>query len=403
MTLSRLKKRLKEVPAVYRLNASLKAAKLHRRKQRIDRQYEQKLAGLQIDTSVDAAKKLIAERYAARGFAPPRKKGALRIYCVGTYYDQENTGFLQGLAALGDLVVFQNDLGGGYGLRGAAIGHDDRIREANGRCLVDQVERAHRERPIDVLIGTMVGQNTPLEALQRIQSLGIPVLNIAMDDRTPDHWESSASFRYGPIGLADATDLVLQTTPEYLPRYFHEKCPAVFWPYGSDPELFKPSAKKEHDVLFVGHNYGWRKDLIARIEKAGVRVSAYGEGFPNGPLAPEDVGTVFGKSRIVLGYGYVAYSRRVTTLKLRDIDGPMSGSLYLSTYNPDLALLYDLGREIDTYRDFDECVAKIKHYLADAPKREAIAAAGRARALRDYVWIDSLRRAFELVGVLETR
>ena len=44
-----------------------------------------------------------------------------------------------------------------------------------------------------------------------------------------------AEFRYGAIGLASATDLVLQTTPEYVRRYLSDECPATFWPFGSDP------------------------------------------------------------------------------------------------------------------------------------------------------------------------
>jgi len=399
MILEQVKRGLKRIPAVYNLNAAVKSAALSRAVRRIDRSYAS-IDSAPIDGSPEAIKSLIATRLAEASIeVTPRPAGALRVFCVGTYYEQENGGFLQALARLGDVVIFENDRGG-YGLRGALSGHDPEIRAGNARCLIDQVTRAHREKPIDVLIGTMVAQNTPLETLQAVRALGIPVVNIAMDDRLPDHWQHHSEFRYGAIGLAPATDLVLQTTPEYLRRYLSEKCPAIFWPFGSDPELFKPAARKEIDVVFVGNNYGWRHDLIAAIAKAGVRVDAFGSGFAQGHIDASRVADVFNRARIILGYGYVAYSRRVTTLKLRDLDGPMAGALYLTSHNPDLARLYEIGREIETYHSINECVKKTVHYLSHDEERERIAAAGRARALRDHTWDARLREAFELVGVL---
>ena len=400
MTLiERVKRRLKNVPAIYDLNAALKSAALSRAVRRVDRSY----AGIEIaniDTSIGAVKKLIAKRVTEAGIqVRTQRAGDLRIFCVGTYYEQENGGFLQALGRLGEVVIFQNDRGG-YGLRGAVSGHDPDIRSGNAACLIDQVKRAHAERPINVLIGTMVAQNTPLEALQYVRSLGIPVVNIAMDDRLPVHWQRLAEFRYGAIGLAPATDLVLQTTPEYVRRYLSDKCPAIFWPFGSDPALFHPAAQKDIDVVFVGNNYGWRHDLIAAIMKAGVKVEAFGSGFPNGHIDAAQVAEVFGRARIILGYGYVAYSRCVTTLKLRDLDGPMAGALYLTSHNPDLALLYEIGKEIETYGSIGECVDKIVHYLANDEERERIATAGRTRALRDHTWDARLRHAFEILGVL---
>jgi spore maturation protein CgeB len=396
------KKRLKSVPLFYEVNARWKAAGLHREKRRFDREYARKLAGKSIDTSRPAIERMVRERLAARGVTPqPKQAGELRLYCVGTYYEQENSGFLQGLGRLGDVVIFTNDQGK-YGLRGSLSGkHEPEIAVANGRCLLEQVTAAHKENPIDALIGTMVVQNTPPHVLRAIQQLGIPVVNIAMDDRLPDHWRTIGGVRQGAIGLADVTDLVLHTTDEYVPRYVAEECPAIFWPFGSDPELFAPSAEKDHDVVFVGNNYGWRRKLIAAINAAGIDVAAFGLGFPNGHIAAERVAEVFARARIVLGYGYVAYSSKVTTLKLRDLDGPMSGSLYLTTYNPDLRKLFELGREIDTYETVAECVRKIRLYLDRPEERERIAAAGRARALREHTWDARLREAFEVTGVLE--
>jgi hypothetical protein len=244
----------------------------------------------------------------------------------------------------------------------------------------------------------MVAQSLAVDALRQVRRMGIPVLNIAMDDRLTDHWGWRGATRLGAIGLAPAVDLVLQTTPEYVPRYLADGHPAIFWPFGSDPDLFKPAATKRFDVCFVGNNYGWRASLIRDIERGGVRVECFGSGFPNGHIDAGRVAEVFGQSRIVLGVGTVAHSRRIVTLKLRDFDGPMSGSLYMTTENPDLRALFAVGEEIEMYRTPADCLALIKRYLADDEARERIAGAGRSRALRDHTWRQRIRQAFRWLG-----
>src|SRR5205085_2826493 len=92
------------------------------------------------------------------------------------------------------------------------------------------------------------------------------------------------------------------------------------------------------------------------------------------------------------------HSRRIVTLKLRDFDGPMSGSLYLTTANPDLHRLFDVGSEMLTYASPRECIRLLKHYLARDDEREAIAAAGRRRAIRDHTWEQRIGEALALLG-----
>jgi len=64
----------------------------------------------------------------------------------------------------------------------------------------------------------------------------------------------------------------------------------------------------------------------------------------------------------------------------------MAGSLYLTHDNPDLRSLFEVDRELATYRDAADCVEKVRHYLALDAERESIAAAGCARAIRDHTW-----------------
>jgi len=79
---------------------------------------------------------------------------------------------------------------------------------------------------------------------------------------------------------------------------------------------------------------------------------------------------IYARSRINLGFGGIGHSRNLVCLKGRDFEVPMSGALYVTQHNPELALVFDIGREIVTYRDESE--------LRAAHSR----AAGRSRARR---------------------
>jgi spore maturation protein CgeB len=64
----------------------------------------------------------------------------------------------------------------------------------------------------------------------------------------------------------------------------------------------------------------------------------------------------------------------------------MSGSLYLTHHNPDLDDLFDIGREIVTYKESRDCVEKVRYLLAHEQEREEIAHAGYQRAITEHTW-----------------
>lgn len=388
---------LKRFRAANALNSYFKDVALSIESRAIRRSYATRVARIPANWSESDLRRMLRERMGHSGVRPLSRGKPLHVFCVGTYYDHEAAGFLQCLARLGKVTVYRN-ADGVYGLNGPAGLPAGAARESHNRCLVEQVRAAHAGHRVDFLIGTMVAQSIGVEALSAVRSAGIPVTNIAMDDRLPVHWRTANGLRLGAIGLAGGVDLTLQTTREYVARYLADRHPAVLWPFGSDPKLFKPAGPKDLDVVFVGNNYGKRHRLVTAIRKAGVAIECYGNGFANGHLPGERVPALFARAKIVLGTGLVGHSSRIVTLKLRDFDGPMSGALYVTTHNPDLAEHYELGSEIVTYRSIRECVDKVRYYLAHDEERERIAAAGRARAVRDHTWDRRMSSAIDLLA-----
>jgi len=161
----------------------------------------------------------------------------------------------------------------------------------------------------------------------------------------------------------------------------------MFWPEGTNPDVYKPDDLPfEYDVSFVGQKYGWRPRFIKKLRRYGINVTTFGTGWENGPLSVEEMIKLYSKSRINLGFSEVRFSRKLMCLKGRDFEVPMSGGLYLTQDNPELSLVYEVGKEIVTYKDGKDYAEKIKWLLADHKKADSIRKAAREKALKEHTW-----------------
>lgn len=311
-----------------------------------------------------------------------------RVLYVGTTWAQDSGGLLRGLESVAEVVPFTKADGSyGQALDDSRLSFDEAAPHAE-RVVALAEAAAGEGSPFDVVVGQMWSGYIRPDLLQPLRErLGALVVNIAMDDR---HTFSASKLRT-PLGtrdLAPAIDLAATSTPEAVGWYAAEGCAAIFWPEASEPDHFRPRPElgKQHDVCFVGERYGIRRRLVERLVAAGVDVQAYGSGWPNGRIDTDAMAEVFARSRLVLGVGTIGSSEQLLALKLRDFDGPMSGSCYVTHDNADLRTLYRVGEEIEVFGGDEECVRVVTALLADGDRRERIAAAGRRRAVAAHTW-----------------
>jgi len=388
------------------INARLKAAQLRYQRNRIQSYYSERASSRRFTYSPEWACSMVRDRLQARGL-PRRARSDKKphVFWIGANWNQDNSGFLGALQRKAD-VAWALMRSGEYGFRQRVHGkpylmRDPEVIAENGERLLAQVKRVHAFRPLDLVWGQLWANYVAPDTLQAIRDLGIPVVNVAMDDRLPEHWASFGKHRLGSIGLGPAVDLVLTTSPECCAWYGVEGVPALFWPLASDPERFGPApeSQKRYDVSFVGNRYGIRLRIVERLIRAGLDVTAFGAGWPNGPVSAERTADIFARSRIILGIGTVGHNDDIFTLKLRDFDATMAGALYITHRNPDLLELYREGEEIECYGTVEECIEKIGHYLSRPDDRQRIAAAGRKRALLAHTWDQRIGAAMKAVGI----
>jgi hypothetical protein len=397
-----LKRFLKRSSLLLAVNARLKARALVRERAKLIARYTAEAAARAVSYDEGRIPALLRARIESRGgnaSLPSRPK----ILWVGADINQDLAGFLPALEARADVVRFHRS-SGEYGERvrsadGVPRPFDPEVVAANDADILAQVQRAREDgSPFHMLLGQIWAHTVSTRMLQAVQRLGCITVNVSMDDRLPELWSTWRGNRLGSVGIAEGLDLVLTTSPECCLWYAVEGCPALWWPLASDPAIFAPlpDSEKRYDVTFVGSRYGIRAEIVNTLLAAGIDVTAFGPGWPRGPVSVDAVASIFTQSRIILGIGTIAHNRDVYTIKLRDFDAPMAGAVYLTHRNPDLLKLFTDGEEIACYGSYDELVEKARFYLSRADARVAMAEAGRQRALRDHTWQQRFDTLFAL-------
>lgn len=150
------------------------------------------------------------------------------------------------------------------------------------------------------------------------------------------------------------------------------------------------------DVVFVGHyEDDGRLQMLEELARSGLRLRLFGppgwdshvagsrwlSGFaPVKPVWGEDYNKALCGARLALCF-FSKLNRDTYTRRCFEI--PAAGTLLLSEYSDDLASLFKEGYEADYFRSPKELLSKVRMYLQDPGRRDAVAAAGLARVHAD--------------------
>ncbi len=386
--------RLKKIPLLAFLNSSMKARRTKAVHQSTLDFYSNK-SEISISESWYGRAQRIVNAY---------NDNELRIFFAGTDKQQDKNGFLQALQKIGDVRCFVRSDGG--------WGQNDPSpyvqRRAKNTQRLDELFVANAKEgwvPHLLIMQTWACLLEPA-CLSRLRSLyGVFIVNVAMDDRH-QYWGSKFLGEWdGTYPLIPHIDLTLTAAPEAVSWYRKEGGVAFYFPEASDPKIFHPMPylPKIHDISFVGGRYGIRERIVGALRNAGIRVSAYGNGWESGRISTSDIPALFAQSKIILGVGTIGHSKNFCALKMRDFDAPMSGSCYLTTVNSDFDGLYDLGKEIITYKGVTDCVTKALRLLSNDIERESVARCGRLRAVQNHTWDHRFRVLLDFLSSASQR
>ena len=228
-----------------------------------------------------------------------------------------------------------------------------------------------------------------------------PLFGMNLDDKMQ-------FFPYGVFAAGDDNyqrwarkfDLNLTNCLPATDWYRARDCPVLYTPHGvHHPPGLRPPATADfkYGFSFLGSKKPERVVVIGELERAGLKVNLFGAGWPNSQWVDNPI-AVFRGSQINLGIGFASPSLTLTNVKGRDFECPGAGACYLTTYNWELPLHYELGKEILCYRSVEELVEMYAYYVKRPEECLRIAQAAWRRCAAEHTWENRFRNIFRQSG-----
>ena len=219
------------------------------------------------------------------------------------------------------------------------------------------------------------------------------------------------AYRLPPRDFVEGYDLILTSFPHFVPRIRASGIASEYFRLGFDPRVTSAfdGAARDIDVSFVGAIGRSHRNAVPLLEhlcrETPIRIYGYGvEDLPaDSPIRTRyesevwglDMYRVLARSKITLNRHISVAENYANNMRLYEATG--MGALLLTDEKDNLKEIFEPGREVETYADPEAAAAAIRSLLGDPERRAAIAAAGRARTLREHSY---QARMTELVGIL---
>jgi len=352
----------------------------------------------------DRVPSLVAERLKVRGYVPPKKK----LGQIHTFAAIPRIGWhkflYEDFHELGPVSEFDY-LKEGYqsqDLRRLKSQDPGGRDEMNDR-LFQAALSAHKIQPLDWIFFYGQGFEVSPALIQKLQkAIGVPVVNMCLDDKQSWIGKPKGEHNGGQIDLAPVFDLSWTSSRVTCEWYLAVGGCPIFLPEGCNANFFKPrETKKDISASFIGANYGFRENWVSFLRNYKIDVRTFGPGWPEGLISDENMVDVLCRSQVNIGMGGIDYSEMMTNVKGRDFEIPCTGGgVYITSFNPELALFYDIGKEIVCYRSKDELLELIRYYLQHLEEATEISNKGRERCLKEHRWFHRYVRLCQTLGIL---
>ncbi|HET9040469.1 MAG TPA: glycosyltransferase, partial [Gemmatimonadales bacterium] len=246
--------------------------------------------------------------------------------------------------------------------------------------------------------------------------LGEPTLRALLRGRARAFWYFDLQPKPAVLALARLAERMYVSSLSEVETFRAAGIPSVqFLPQGVDPDRDVPAAScppgDECDVSFVGSGQYPHRYAVLRAVAAAGRLQIRGPSWEDAPRdLPVTGGAVHGRrlAEVIRGaaisLGANAHpeqdgARASASNRMWKVLG--CSGFYLGQRVPDIERFAAGGRHCAWYDSPGEAAAQVRHYLARPEERVAIAAAGRAHALKHHTYARRLElllagRAYEL-------
>jgi spore maturation protein CgeB len=167
--------------------------------------------------------------------------------------------------------------------------------------------------------------------------------------------------------------------------------------------------ERDIDIIYVGAPYIQKLELLAKVKKAfGRNCRLYGRfrlpwniyynlryrwpGWMRTISFPERTRL---HQRAKIGFNVHWNNHGLGNQRLYYL--PANGVMQICDSQQYLGRVFEVGKEVETYRSADELIEKIRYYLAHDDEREKIALRGYGRTMKEYRFSDILRKSADYI------
>ncbi len=250
------------------------------------------------------------------------------------------------------------------------------------------LQKVEAEQP-DIILCVLLGYELWLETLQLARAGSHAVI---INWSTDDSWKYEQFSRF----VAAAFDLYATTYAEALAKAKRDSHGNFFltqWAANS-ASLAEPLPASEctHQVSFIGTAYGNRPASVAALAESGIKVECFGHGWPNGPVAAEDIPRIMRNSMVSLNFGDSGMVMRglipgrSRQIKARVFEVPGAGGFLMTESAEGLERFYRIGDEIAVFEGIPDLAEKLSYFIAHPQERDRIAMAGYQRTRDEHTY-----------------
>ena len=209
----------------------------------------------------------------------------------------------------------------------------------------------------------------------------------------------------------DSYDLVVSSIPDLVDRFRREGGDAEYLPLAFEPAMLDviPRVERDVPVSFVGSfssRYADRTEIVEAVARAAPLrtwtgdLAALHEGSAIRPTIEgvawgREMYEVLARSRLTVNTHGTIAGNAANNMRLFEATG--MGALLVTEERMNLPDLFEIGREVVTYRNPQECAEVVRYFLGHPEEADSIAVAGQRRTLRDHTWRDRMGRLADMV------
>lgn len=257
------------------------------------------------------------------------------------------------------------------------------------------LEQISEEKPDFIFIPHLV-DNFYLESLMKIRTISPKSITLTYFGDDDSNYDSFS--RYFKLFI----DYGIVYQKQFLYRYKEEGAKNTITTQGINVDDFRPvKAERKYDVVFIGIPEYDRYVYLKYLIENGVNVRIFGRGwhvYPDlneyygGSLSHEEMVKTINEAKITLCFSKNLFG--VPTYKGRVFETAACNSFMLVEYFSEYSKIFKVDKEIVMFKDKEELLTKVKHYLDNPLECKNIANNIYKKVKKDFNFYKDIRNFF---------